>query len=167
MSDLKIAEFKPRRTPAGAQHGFVCANVVHELKLYLSQHDLAHCFGAGTGFITNPQSNPPRIVSLDAAIVRNERMPEAALGPDVFPIAPDLAIIVIAPNDKFDEIEADTHDLMDAGTGHVWIMRPRVRMITVHRSRNELTIMGESEFLVAEDVLPGFRVPVRRVFDGK
>jgi Uma2 family endonuclease len=165
MPDSKLSEFKPRRTPAGAQHGLVCANIVYELKLYLAQSQLAHCFGAGTGFMT--KESPLRVVSLDAAIVKNDRMPEGGLGPDVFPGAPDLAVIVIAPNDKFDDIEADTNDLMDAGTGHVWILRPRVRMITVHRSRNELSIMGESEFLVAEDVLPGFRVPVQRVFDGK
>ena len=165
MPDSKLVEFKPRRTPAGAQHGLVCANIVYEFKRYLEQHPLAYCLGAGTGFLTNPA--PPRIVSLDAAVVRTDRVPDGALGPDVFPVAPDVAVIVIAPNDKFDDIEADTHDLMDAGTGHVWIMRPRVRMITVHRSRNELSILGEKEFLVAEDVLPGFRVPVQRVFDGR
>lgn len=165
MSDSTLVEFKPRRTPAGAQHGLVCANIVYELKLYLAQHQLAQCFGAGTGFMTSVA--PQRVVSLDAAIVRTERIQDGALGPSVFPGAPDLAVIVIAPNDKFDDIEADTHDLMDAGTAHVWILRPRVRMITVHRSHNDLAIMGESEFLVAEDVLPGFRVPVHRVFDGR
>ena len=165
MTDSKLVEFKPRRTPAGAQHGLVCANIVFEFKQYLAQHDIGICLGAGTGFQTS--TSAARVVSLDAAVVRRERIPEGALGPDVFPIAPDLAVIVIAPNDKFDDIEADTHDLMDAGTGHVWIMRPRVRMITVHRSRNELTILGEKESLVAEDVLPGFHVPVHRVFDGR
>jgi Uma2 family endonuclease len=165
MADSKYLDFKPRRTPAGAQHGLVSANIVYELKLYLAQHELGQCFGAGTGFITS--TSPARVVSLDAAVVRNDRIKEGSIGADVFSGAPDLAVIVIAPNDKFDEIESDTHDLMAAGTGHVWIMRPRVRMITVHRSLNDLQIMGESEFLTAEDILPGFRVPVARVFDGK
>lgn len=165
MADSKLVEFKPRRSPAGAQHGLVCANIVYEFKLYLAQHPIAHCLGAGTGFVTNEK--PPRIVSLDAAVVRTDRLPEGGLGPGVVPVAPDVAVIVIAPNDKFDDIEADTHDLIDAGTGHVWIMRPRVRMITVHRSRNELKIMGEKEALTAEDVLPGFSVPVHRIFAGQ
>ena len=164
MPDSKLVEFKPRRTPAGAQHGLVCANIVYEFKCFVAEHPIAHCLGAGTGFVTHEA--PLRIVSLDAAVIRHDRAPAGGLGPDVVPVAPDIAVIVIAPNDRFDDIEADTHDLMDAGTGHVWILRPRVRMITVHRSRNDLTILGEKETLVAEDVLPGFRVPIHRIFDG-
>ncbi|MGQ0816025.1 MAG: Uma2 family endonuclease [Gemmatimonadota bacterium] len=164
MTNGNIIDFKPRQPVHGAQHGFVCANIAYELKQYIADNPIGLCFGSGTGFLVSV--SPPRIVALDAAFVRGERMPEGGLPLTPFAGAPDLAVIVIAPTDKFDEIEADVHDMIDAGTAHVWIMRPRVRMITVHRSRNELAILGETEALTAEDVLPGFSVPVKRVFDG-
>lgn len=162
MSD-DILPFKRRQPPTGAQHGLVCANMVYELKRYLLEHPIGVCFGAGTGFMV--PTAPPRMVVLDAAIVRKENMPEDGLGADAFPGAPDLAVLVIAPTDKFDEVEADIHDLMNAGTSHVWILRPRVRMVTVHRSHNDIAIMGATETLTAEDVLPGFHLPVSRLFD--
>lgn len=163
MSDPKIIEFKPRLQPTGAQHGVVCANVTFEIKAFLAQNPVAVCFAAGTGFLMH--ENPRRVITLDAAVVRNDHLPQGDLPVDVFPGAPDLAILCVAPTDKFDEVEAEIHELMDAGTRHVWILRPRVKMITVHRSRTELAIMGEKEVLTAEDVLPGFQLPAHRIFD--
>lgn len=158
-----VIPFRQRHPPTGAQHGLVCANIVYELKRYLLDHPIGICFGAGTGFMVH--SSPPRVVALDAAIVRKERMPEDGVGLDALAGAPDLAVLVIAPTDKFDDVEADIHELMNAGTSHVWILRPRVRMVTVHRSHNDIAIMGETETLVAEDILPGLHLPVHRLFD--
>lgn len=163
MANKKVIAFKPRQPPTGAQHGVVCASISHELKQYLTQNPVAVCFGAGTGFVVH--TKPQRIIALDAAVVKNDRIPEGGVPIEPFPGAPDLAVLVVAPTDKFDEVEAEIHELMDAGTRHVWILRPRVRMITVHRSRTELAIMGDKETLTAEDVLPGFQLPVHRVFD--
>jgi len=163
LSDDTIIPFRQRQAPAGAQHGLVCANITYELKRYLAEHPIGVCFGAGTGFLVHEM--PPRIVSLDAAIVRKDRLPATGVGADVFVGAPDLAVLVVAPTDKFDDVEADIHELMDAGTKHVWILRPRVRMVTVHRPRNELAIVGESELLTAPDVLPGLQLPAHRAFD--
>jgi Uma2 family endonuclease len=153
-----------RRTPAGAQHGLVCANIVFELKLYLSENPVGVCFGAGTGFVTH--MDPLSIVSVDAAVVRSERIGNDAIGAGAFVGAPDLAVIVVSPDDQFDVVEADTQRLITAGASHVWILRPRVRMVTVHRPNNEMAVLGEPEALLAEDVLPGFKVLVRRVFEG-
>lgn len=165
MTNDKTPEYKPRQMPYGAQHGVVCANIAHAIKQYLQQNPVAICFGAGTGFLIPART--PRLISLDAAVVRNDHLPPEGVGVDVFDGAPDLAIIVIAPTDKFNDIESDIEVLMDAGCKHVWILRPRVRMVTVHRAQRQIAIVGESEELRAEDVLPGFGVPAQRIFDGR
>ena len=43
----------PERTREayGAEHGVVCANIVHQIKLFLDQHPLGRCFAPGTAFL--------------------------------------------------------------------------------------------------------------------
>lgn len=156
-----MIDFKPRQTPTGAQHGIVCANIAFEIKNYLEQNPVGRCFGAGTGFFLEKTG----LITLDAAFVRNDRFAEG-VGLGEMRGAPDVAIIVIAPTDKFDEIEAHAQALMNAGSRHVWLIRPRVRMVTVHHAKTDLAITGESEALTAEDVMPGFRLEVKRLFAG-
>jgi Uma2 family endonuclease len=136
-------------TRNGAEHGFVCANIAYHLNLYLMLHPVGRCF-VGTGF------DLARSISMDVAVV---------LDTDLIPIepfraAPDLAIRVIAPSDNFDEIETEVEMLQVAGTRHIWIIRPRVRMATIHRAGHELRVLGESETLEAEDILPGFSIRI-------
>jgi Uma2 family endonuclease len=151
------------RPAFGAEHGIICANIAYELKQYLTHYPVGVCFGAGTGFVVDAATG--RTVVLDAAFVRTERVPAGGLPVSVFQGAPDLAVIVVSPTDKFDEVEADVHDLLAAGCSHVWILRPRVRMVTVQRPRNDLAIVGGNESLTAQDVLPSFELPLPRLFD--
>jgi Uma2 family endonuclease len=155
----------PERTrdAYGAEHGLVCANIVHLLKQYLEQHPVARCFGPGTGFIL--RDNPEVVRSPDVALVRNERMPDGGLPSGYFPGPPDVAIIVVSPNDRFDEVSERVRDYFDAGTRRVWIVRPRVRMVTLHRSEQDVQIVAETESLNGGDVLPGLEIPLAKLFE--
>jgi Uma2 family endonuclease len=124
----------------------------------------AVCFGAGTGFVVGAGAQQ-RIVAVDAAVVRKEHITEGAITGDVYPGAPDLAVIVVSPHDRFDDVEADVHAMLDNGTRHVWIVRPRVRMVTVHDAPRQVTVVGASETLSAADVLPAFYLPVANLFE--
>ena len=151
-----------KRDVYGAEHGLVCANIVYQLKEYLEQHPVAHCFAPGTGFLL---SESPEIVRTpDVALVRNERMPADGIPTGYFPGSPDLAVIVVSPNDKFDEIAQRVRDYFDAGSRRVWIVRPRVKMVTIHRSEQDVQIIAETQSLNGGDVLPGLEIPLAKLF---
>ena len=146
----------------GAEHGAVCANLTYQMKKYLEEHPIGVCFGAGTGFCLTQE---PLVVRMpDVAIVRNEHIPKEGIPADFFPRAPDVAVIVISPTDKFDAISAGVHDFFAAGTRRVWIIRPRVRMITIHRADQDVQIIAETQRLLGEDVLPGLEIPATKIF---
>lgn len=47
----------------------------------------------------------------------------------------------------------------------VLALNPRKRTVTVYRSLNEITILGDDAILDLSDVVPEFRINVRDIFD--
>jgi Uma2 family endonuclease len=146
----------------GAEHGLVCANLVHHVSQFLEHHPIARCFAPGTGF--QLQDEPEVVRIPDIGIVRTEHMPKEGVPIGYFKGAPDVAVIVVSPTDKFDEISAAVHDYFEAGTRRVWIVRPRVKMVTIHRSVQDVQIIAETQALNGNDVLPGLEIPLAKIF---
>lgn len=147
----------------GAEHGLVCANLLHHVGQFLEQHPIARCFAPGTGF--QLREDPVLVRIPDVAIVRNEHLPKDGLPIGHFIGAPDVAVIVVSPTDKFDEIAANVHDYFEAGTRRVWIVRPRVKMVTIHRSEQDVQIIAATQALNGADVLPGLDIPLVKIFN--
>jgi Uma2 family endonuclease len=151
------------RDAYGAEHGAVCANIVHQIKSFLDQHALARVFAPGTAFLL--REDPPLLATPDVAIVRNELIPGEGVPIGPFPGAPDVAVIVVSPTDKFDEISARVTEYFDAGTRRVWIVRPRVKMVTIHRTVQDVQIIAQTQVLNGSDVLPGLEIPLAKIFE--
>jgi Uma2 family endonuclease len=81
-----------------------------------------------------------------------------------WPGAPDLAVEVVSPNDTIREIEERVRAWLDAGTKMVWVVNPKWRTVSVHRSATDPTTLTEKDELTGGDVVPGFRCRVRDVF---
>jgi Uma2 family endonuclease len=154
----------PERTREayGAEHGVVCANIVHLINQFLDRHPIARCFAPGTGFVL--REDPEIVRTPDVGIVRNEHIPADGLPIGFFKGAPDVAVIVVSPNDKFDEVAARVRDYFEAGTRRVWIVRPRVKMVTVHRTEQDVQIIADTQSLNASDVFPGLEIPLAKIF---
>src|SRR5439155_12030612 len=99
---------------------------------------------------------PDTVRALDVAFVARERVP-AEGKPEGFWIgAPDLAVEVVSPSDRFDEVLEKVEEYLAAGTRLVWIVLPRTQAVMVCRSAREATILRGDEELGGEDVLAGF-----------
>jgi len=81
-----------------------------------------------------------------------------------WPGAPDLAIEVISPNDLYTEVEDKAAMWLAHGTRMVVVLNPRQRSVTVYRSLTEVRRLTIEDTLDGEDVVPGWRVPVRELF---
>lgn len=77
---------------------------------------------------------------------------------------PDLAIEVISPTDRYSEVRAKVDHYLDAGTPMVVVVDPPRRAATVHRVRNKPVELTENDVLDGEDVVPGWKLPVRDIF---
>ena len=149
--------------PAGHQHGRVAMKVGSRLEVFATENGLGYAYAAETGFVL--ASDPDHVRAPDAAFVRRERAEVAATTPGFFPGPPDIAIEVISPNDLYTEVEDKVADYLAAGTVAVVLVDPRRRTVKVHRSSTDTVELAESDTLEVSDVVPGWRMPVREMFE--
>ena len=108
---------------------------------------------------------PPEIVSPDASVVANKKLPEG-MPPGFWPFVPDIAVEVLSPSDRWRDVQDKIDAYMDAGTPLLWIVDPRRQTATVYRpGQPPLTLRDLDDVLDGADVLPGFGVTLREVFE--
>ena len=148
--------------PAGHDHG----RIIMELAVPLGQHvkgaKLGKVYAAETGF--KIRSNPDTVIAPDIAFIRQERVEAVGRAKGYWEGAPDLAVEVTSPNDTVSEVEEKVQTWLEAGTGQVWIISPRLRTITIYRALNDISTLTEKDTLDGGQVVPGFRIPVIDIF---
>jgi Uma2 family endonuclease len=75
-----------------------------------------------------------------------------------------LAVEVLSPTDKQEEIIEKIESYLEAGVRFLWLAEARFRTITVHRPDAPPQLFNEAQFIDAEPHLPGFRVAVSEFF---
>ncbi len=78
--------------------------------------------------------------------------------------APVLAVEILSPSDKHEDIVEKIRLYLEAGT-IVWEIDPDFRRVGVHRPGLELEMFTASQELSADPYLPGFRVAVASIFE--
>ena len=108
--------------------------------------------------------DPDKVRKPDVSFVRLERLPAHQRPEGHCPIAPDLAVEVVSPNDLYSEVEAKVDEYVRAGVQLVWVVDPPTRTVRAHRADGTVTDLNENDFLDGENVLPGFRCRVSDLF---
>ena len=154
-----------RMAPAGYEHGTVALKLTIPLGQYVEENDLGDVFAAETGFLL--KTNPDTVRAPDLAFVRRERVSQVGDTKSYGVGAPDLAVEVMSPSDRIGKVEEKVKAWLDAGARLVWVVSPKLRTVTVYRSLTDISVLTENDTLDGEQVVPGFRLPVARLFSGK
>ena len=76
----------------------------------------------------------------------------------------DLAVEVVSPGDTYAEVESKVEDWLRAGCRLVVVVNPRNQTLKTCRALTDIAVLTVDDTLDAGDVVPGFRLPVRKVF---
>ncbi len=150
-----------KMTPPGGEHGQIALIAGASLLAYAEGRGGA-AFGAETGF--RLATDPDTVRAPDAAYVRKERSDGMDRVQGYLPGAPDLAVEVVSPGDTYGEVEEQVLEWLDAGARMVVLVNPRRRTATVYESREEIRVLREEDVIEGGTVLPGWTLPVRRLF---
>ncbi|MEO6810197.1 MAG: Uma2 family endonuclease [Isosphaeraceae bacterium] len=120
-------------------------------------------FGADCGYQCFP-GFPKKVHRPDVSFIRQSRMTVAQLAEGFIPIAPDLAVEVVSPNDLVYKLAEKIQEYLDAGVPLIWIIYPSTRSVYVHRRDGTITLVRAGQDLDGEGVLPGFRCRVADLF---
>jgi Uma2 family endonuclease len=144
-----------------AEHGNKTMRLSAPITLFVEEHDLGECFAAETRFTIEQQ--PDTVLAPDFAFVSRDRL--AGIPPKGYLLlAPDLVIETRSPGDTHTEVSLKVARWLQAGTQLVWVLDPASRTVTAHRTGIAPQTLGAEDILSGEDVLPGFSLPLQRLF---
>lgn len=84
--------------------------------------------------------------------------------PDFLQGAPDLAIEVKSGGAKEEAVIRKVEQYLANGGRVVWVVRPDERTLTIYRAGGAARVLTENDDVEDPDLLPGFRYPLRRLF---
>ena len=147
-------------SPAGLEQGRINARLTVRLGSYILRHKLGEIFDAQTGFRPYENMRAP-----DFSFIRRERLPKGKLPEGFGKIPPDLAVEVFAPNETVDDYEEKVAEYLSWGVRLIWLVDPNTRTVTVIRANGERQTLSEKDVLTGEDVVPGFKIRVKKIFE--
>ncbi len=82
----------------------------------------------------------------------------------IVPLAPDLAIEVLSDGNTPREMTRKINEYFASGCRLAWVIDPRTRTVAVYTSPAKPVVLTEKQTLTGGSVLPGFRLPLRKLF---
>lgn len=148
-------------SPAGVPHGMVAARFTQFLTAFVDQHNLGVVLAAETGF--KIETNPDLVRAPDTSFIRGSKL-IAGLPQGFFVGVPDLAVEVVSPDDAKRAVAEKVNMWLAHGTSVVWVADPRPMTVMIHhvgQAQQELTMSDE---IKNEPLLPGFVLPLAKIF---
>ncbi len=149
-----------------ALSGIVESTLHWHVAVFCDKNKLGPVWTGTQGFQCFP-NRPKRVRRPDVSFVKAERFTPDMFDAGFVQIAPDLAAEVISPGDLATELYAKIDDYLQAGVSLVWVVDPETRVVEVYRSDGTASRLRETDELLGEDVLPGFRCRVADLFPAR
>jgi Uma2 family endonuclease len=147
------------------KHGMV-ANMT---AFYLTQHVIANGIGrvaTHDSFVRVPTTDDPtKVRGADICYFSYARVPKGVELDSRMDVSPELIVEVKSPSDLWTEVFTKVEEYLANGVLAVVVLDPDRRTASVCRPGVDQQDFGAADTLVLPDVLPGFAVPVARLFD--
>ena len=144
-------------------------NVAGELKAWLKTQPEPRLWGgsgeAGVRLPGRETAVGVDVALFDASTAADQPPPERGRS-TLWVGVPVLAVEVISPSDEEEEISEKVLDYLDAGVAQVWLVRPILETVTVHRPGTPPVIYSGDQTLPGDPELPGFAVRAGDLFGG-
>jgi Uma2 family endonuclease len=132
-------------------------------RIYNALH--AHLEKTGAGEVwaeAGFQLGPTTIRQPDVAVVLDHRR---AADDEWLRGAPDIAIEVLSPANSAEDIELKISQYLASGSRSVWIVSSKAKQIRIYRSDGTHEVLGESQVLTGETIIPGFTLSLKDLFE--
>jgi Uma2 family endonuclease len=145
------------------RHGQICSKTDRLIGNYADERDLGHTVSNDAAVVT--QRGPDTVRAADIAFYSYAKVPRGPMPLGYIDVPPDLAIEVRSPSDRWKAIINKVNEYLNAGVTLVCVLDEQTSMAHLFPSdRPPSTIAADGE-LDLSDVLPGFRMPLRRFFE--
>ena len=147
----------------GVEHGKIAAKYTIRLGIFVEPRKLGTIVTSDSGVWVG--RNPDTVREPDVAFTSAERMPLDIRVPGYADVPPDLVVEIVSPNDTHREVYDKARMWLSHGVALVWVTYPDTRTVDVHQNGIPVVTLTEDDVLDGGEVLPGFSLPVREVFE--
>jgi len=148
--------------PMGWYESILAAWIVSRLNAYLETHDLGQVLGADGAL----RLLPGKVKIPDVAFISWDRFPRTKLPRRPIPaLVPDLAVEVLSETNTVEEMQGKLLEYFQAGVRLAWYIDPSTRAATAYTGPESSIEVPEDGDLDGGDVLPGFRLSLRELFE--
>ncbi len=147
---------------AGYPHAQLVRALLRLLDPFVVEHRLGEVFPDGLGYII--ARNPDVVRVPDVSFITRERVPAEGIQGFV-PFAPDLAVEIVSPGDRAEDVYGKVREYLAAGVRLVWVFWPKYQAVSVHASGAPTRELSPDDELDGGDLLPDFRVGVAALFE--
>lgn len=109
-------------------------------------------------------ANPSSWVQPDVSVLRNERRKQTETD-GYFHGAPELAVEVVSPSESASDLNRKVDLMLQTGALAVCVVYPRQRKVHVHLPGATTLRLGVSDTLSLPELLPGWELPVAKIFE--
>ena len=144
-------------------HSYFCVRISVLLYQFIDAHGLGRVVSNDAGVVT--QRNPDTVRGPDVAFYSYARVPRGPLPEGYWPVTPELVIEVRSPDDRWKDVVHKAAEYLDANVLTVAVIDPVPQRVHLFSADRESTVLNAGDMLTFPDVLPGFEVPVSRLFE--
>ena len=146
------------------RHGQVCCTIGCAIGAYVDQGRLGHIMSNHTCIVT--ERNPDTVRCCDICYVSQTRIPSIKERDGFFlPAQPDLIVEVRADYDRWIDMLEKAVEYLNSGVTVVCVLDPTTETSRIYRSDRDEEQLKNGDLVRFEDVLPGFSVPLKQLFE--
>ncbi len=147
--------------PPGTPHGRITVRLLAPLSQFVLDHELGEVYDYSGFHLT---VNPDTVLGPDISFISIQRLKDSGDPEGYWQGPPDLAVEVRSPGDRRGRVNKTISLWLGSGTKQVWIVDPKHSTVTVYRSESDITTFSGSDYLESQDLFPGFRLSLDRIF---
>lgn len=156
LVDGKVVELMP----PGFDHGEIAGNIGAALRVFVRKNKMGRISVEG-GFTL--RRRPDTVRGPDVSFISSEKLGDQSTHAFIEG-APTLAVEVVSPGDLWSQVEKKVQLYLETGTEVVWIVDPQTETVSV-RTPDESRTYDKGSILTGEPILPGFKIPLKEIFD--
>lgn len=148
-----------KKEMGSSRHSGIGSRLLARMLMHVEANQLGGVYGADATFQIGQNERLP-----DVSFISAERIPPEGETDEKWPVAPDLAVEVISPNDLWSKVKKKLREYFAAGVQQIWLISLEERQVEIYDSPTQITVLAENDDLTCEKLLPGFRCRVSELF---
>jgi Uma2 family endonuclease len=156
---------EPPTTIRNRFHSQLLAQVIFVLKRWLVQQAKPRGVVLGGEAGVRLRQGGDTTVGVDVVYITAEHMAKQTDETTLIVGPPALVVEILSPSDTQEAIDEKVDGYLSAGVPLVWVIDPHDETVTAYRPGEAPELSNVKQELSAEPHLPGFRIPVKELFE--